>query len=41
MPKDTKAFIQLAESLGLNPKLMKAVDEINERFIQGNKNYEW
>ena len=41
LPKDTKAFIQLASSLGLNPKLLKTVDEINERFIYGNKNYEW
>ncbi len=41
LPKDTKAFIKLAESLGLNPKLLKTVDEINERFIYGDKNYEW
>lgn len=41
LPKDTKAFIQLAESLGLNPKLLKVVDKINERFINGSKNYEF
>ncbi|TSC75457.1 MAG: UDPglucose 6-dehydrogenase [Parcubacteria group bacterium Gr01-1014_30] len=41
LPKDTKAFIQLAESLGLNPRLLKTIDEVNERFIFGDKNYEW
>lgn len=41
LPKDTKAFIQLAESLGLKPKLFKTVDEVNEKFIYGDKNYEW
>lgn len=41
LSKDIKAFIQLAEDSGLNPKLLKTIDEINERFIYGNKNYEW
>lgn len=30
LPKDIKAFISFSKSLGYNPKLLKATDEINE-----------
>lgn len=36
LPKDLKAFIQFAENLGYSPKLLKAVDEINERIKASN-----
>ncbi len=32
--KDTRALIQLAESVGLNPELLKKVEEINNRLIE-------
>lgn len=32
LPKDLKAFINFAEEVGHKPKLLKAVDEINERI---------
>jgi len=32
LPKDLKAFISFAEGLGYKPKLLKAIDEINERI---------
>ncbi|MEK9135209.1 MAG: hypothetical protein AAB451_02820 [Patescibacteria group bacterium] len=37
-PKDTRAFIQFAEKLGMEPKLFKTMEEINEKLINGNKN---
>jgi len=32
LPKDLKAFISFSEGLGYEPRLLKAVDEINERI---------
>jgi UDPglucose 6-dehydrogenase len=32
LPKDLKAFIGFAEELGYEPKLLKAVEEVNERI---------
>lgn len=40
LPKDTKAFIQFAEKLGIEPKLFKTLEEINKKLINGNKNEE-
>jgi len=30
LPKDLKAFIKFSESLGYEPRLLKAVEEVNE-----------
>ena len=40
LPKDTKAFIQFAEQLGINPKLFKTLEEINKELLNGNKHGE-
>jgi len=32
LPKDLKAFIKFSEEIGYEPKLLKAVDEINEKI---------
>lgn len=40
LPKDTKAFIQFAERIGVEPKLFKVLEEINKELINGNKNEE-
>jgi len=32
LPKDLKAFISFSEGLGYEPKMLKAVDEVNERI---------
>jgi len=39
LPKDTRAFIQLGERLGVNLKLLKQVEEINNELVakQGEK----
>lgn len=37
LPKDTKAFLQFAESLGIEPKLLKVLEEINKTLISGNE----
>lgn len=37
LPKDTKAFIQLAEKLGVEPKLLKIIEEINAELRNGDK----
>ena len=33
LPKDTKAFIQFTKSLGIEPKLLEVIDEINESLV--------
>jgi len=38
LPKDTKAFIQFAEKLGIEPKLFKTLEEINKELLDGNEN---
>lgn len=38
LPKDTKAFIQFAENLGVEPKLLKTLEEINKTLFDGNEN---
>jgi UDPglucose 6-dehydrogenase len=38
LPKDIKALIQFAEKQGLDLKLLKILDEINEELISENKN---
>lgn len=35
LPKDTRAMIQFAKQLGLNPKLLKACEEINKQLNGG------
>ena len=37
LPKDTKAFIQFAKSLGIEPKLLKVIEEINKNLINEKK----
>ena len=37
LPKDTKAFIQFAEKMGIEPKLFKTLEEINEELINKGK----
>jgi len=39
-PKDTKAFIQFAEKLGVEPKLFKTLEEINKELINRDHNEE-
>lgn len=34
LPKDMKAFLQLAEKLGVNIKLLKVIDEINDYLLK-------
>ena len=36
LPKDTRAFIQHAERLGLDPALLKMVDNINNKLVKDN-----
>jgi UDPglucose 6-dehydrogenase len=36
LPKDTKAFIQFAQKLGIEPKLFKTLEEINKELINGS-----
>lgn len=38
LPKDTKAFIQFAESLEIELKLLKSMEEINKNLIKKGKN---
>jgi UDPglucose 6-dehydrogenase len=38
LPKDTKALIQFAEKLGMEPKLFKTLEEINKELLDGNEN---
>lgn len=38
LPKDTKAFIQFAEKLGVEPKLFKTLEEINKELLDRNEN---
>ena len=39
-PKDTRAFVQFAEKIGINPKLFKTLEEINRDLFNGNKHGE-
>ena len=36
LPKDTKALIQFAQKVGVDAKLLKTIDEINNKLIDGN-----
>jgi len=38
LPKDTKSFIRFAEKLGIEPKLFKILEEINEELVSRNQN---
>ncbi len=38
LPKDTRAFIQFAEKLGMEAKLFKTIDEINNELLKSNNN---
>jgi len=37
LPKDTKALIQFAESVGCQPKLLKTLEEVNEELLSKNR----
>ena len=37
LPKDTRAFIQFAEKIGIEPKLFKTLEEINKELSDKNK----
>lgn len=38
LPKDTKALIQFAQKIGVDPKLFETIEEINKNLIDNSKN---